>query len=163
MVLKMGYDINDRLTWDGRIDATDIHVEVRDGVAMLNGSVDNRRDKRIAEDIADNVFGVWDVNNQIRVRNRGYYRGWQGPSTRDEIQEGMEVVDTEGDRVGQVKEVRDDDFLVDRSMARDAYVPFSECQISDGQVRLKVRASEVDDQGWQVPEAAESQRSQKKR
>ncbi len=61
------------------------------------------------------------------------------------------MVDTEGDRVGQVKEVRDDDFLVDRSIARDAYVPFSECQISDGQVRLKVRASEVDDQGGKCP------------
>ncbi len=156
-------DINDRLTWDGRIDATDINVEVNDGIATLTGSVDSRRDKRIAEDLADDVPGVWDVNNQLRVRNRGYYRGQQGGSNRSDIRPGMEVVDRDGTHVGEVKEVRSSDFLVDRPMARDVYVPFGDCDVSSGQVRLNVQSSEVDNQGWMMPEMAESQRSQKKR
>jgi len=156
-------DVNDRLTWDGRIDATDVHVEVKDGVCTLSGSVDSRRDKRVAEDIADHVSGVWDINNQIRVRNRGYYRGWQGTTDRDQIREGMDVVDSDGQRVGTVKEVRDNDFLVDRSMARDVFVPFDECTVEDRQVRLNVMADQVENQGWEVPETVESQRSQRKR
>lgn len=64
-------DINDRLTWDDRIDASDIEVTVTAGTVVLDGSVDARRDKRIAEDIADSVSGVWDVHNHLQIRNRG--------------------------------------------------------------------------------------------
>src|SRR5512140_2653782 len=84
-------DINERLTWDPRIDATDVNVDVNDGVVTLTGSVDSRHDKRLVEDITDDVSGVWDVNNQLRVRNRGYYRGQRGQHNRDEFRPGMEV------------------------------------------------------------------------
>lgn len=63
-------DINDRMTWHGDLDATDINVAVNDGVVTLTGSVDSRQDKRLAEDIADSVSGVWDVNNQLSIRSR---------------------------------------------------------------------------------------------
>ncbi len=63
-------DINDHLTWDDRIDATDIQVDVNEGIVTLTGSVETRRDKRIAEDIADDVAGVADVNNNLQIRNR---------------------------------------------------------------------------------------------
>jgi hypothetical protein len=80
-----------------------------------------------------------------------------------QLQPGMEVVDSQGDHVGEIKEVRSDDFLLDRPMARDVFIPFSACDLMDGKVKLHVRANEVEHQGWQTPEMIESQRMQKKR
>jgi hypothetical protein len=157
-------DVNDRLTWHSQLDATDLKVDVNNGIVTLTGTVDNRQDKRLAEDVAESVPGVWDVNNQIVVRNRGYYRGWRGGNNMsNQIQEGVEVVDRDGQRVGTVKEVRTNDFLVDRSMARDIFIPFSACTFTNGRVQLNVRSDELEQQGWQMPEMTESQRNQKNR
>ena len=65
-------DINERLTEHPMIDATDIEVSVQDGEVTLRGYVDHRQAKRLAEDIAESVFGVKDVNNQIKVKQRGW-------------------------------------------------------------------------------------------
>lgn len=64
-------DINERLTHHGMLDATDIEVAVQNGEVTLRGSVDNRQAKRLAEDIVDAVFGVKELNNQIKVKQRG--------------------------------------------------------------------------------------------
>ncbi len=152
-------DINDRLTWDPRIDATDINVSVSDGIVTLTGSVDNRRDKRMAEDIVDNVSGVWDVNNQLRVRNRGYYRGQRTGAQRDQLHTGMDVVDRNGLHVGTVQEVRDADFLLDRSDGQDYFVPFGECRVENDRVKLDALSSELDNQGWMQ---AETQKQRKR-
>jgi hypothetical protein len=61
-------DINERLTQHGQIDASDIEVEVHNGEVTLRGAVDNRRTKRLAEDIIDDIPGVNDIYNQLRVR-----------------------------------------------------------------------------------------------
>lgn len=63
-------DINDRLTEDGRLDATHIEVSVADGEVTLSGMVDSREAKRRAEDLADHVSGVHHVQNNLRI-NRG--------------------------------------------------------------------------------------------
>jgi osmotically-inducible protein OsmY len=63
-------DINEHLTRHSMIDATDIEVSVQNGDVTLRGHVDSRQSKRIAEDIAESVFGVKEVNNQIKVKNR---------------------------------------------------------------------------------------------
>src|SRR5262249_13796650 len=60
-------DINDRLTDDGYVDATDIEVIVNNSMVTLIGRVESREEKRRAEDIADSVSGVTDVSNQLRV------------------------------------------------------------------------------------------------
>jgi len=60
-------DINDRLTDHAYLDASNIEVSVKDGEATLSGTVDNRRAKRIAEDITENVSGVNHVQNNLRV------------------------------------------------------------------------------------------------
>jgi hypothetical protein len=60
-------EVNERLTDDPRIDASDIDVEVRSGEVILHGRVDERRDKRTAEEIVENLPGVKDVRNEIRV------------------------------------------------------------------------------------------------
>jgi hypothetical protein len=68
----------------------------------------------------------------------------------DHLRQGMAVIGREGGRIGEVKEVRSNDFLVDRPMDRDVYVPFSAFHVSEGRVRLDVNADEVNDQDWQT-------------
>ncbi len=60
-------DVNERLTDDWRVDASDIEVSVDNGLVTLAGSVGSRAEKRRAEDVAESVSGVMDVSNQLRV------------------------------------------------------------------------------------------------
>jgi len=55
------------LTEDDRVDATNIDVSVKGGEVVLSGSVDDRSMKRFAEDCIENIAGVKDIQNQIRV------------------------------------------------------------------------------------------------
>lgn len=61
-------DLSDRLTAHGRVDASDIEVRIQGGEVTLMGFVDSRDAKRLAEDIAEDVPGVREVHNQLRVR-----------------------------------------------------------------------------------------------
>lgn len=67
-------DINDRLTDDYYLDASDINVEVSGGEIILTGTVETRFDKRRAEDIAEEVSGVKHLENRIRVRHSFFER-----------------------------------------------------------------------------------------
>lgn len=60
-------DINDKLSDDPFIDASDIDVTVSSGEVTLTGTVDHRSTKRRAEDLAEAVSGVKHVENRIRV------------------------------------------------------------------------------------------------
>jgi hypothetical protein len=60
-------DVNDRLTQHGHINARDIQVQVRNGEVTLSGTVDDLRQKHMAEDVADSVPGVTDVHNQLKI------------------------------------------------------------------------------------------------
>lgn len=60
-------DVNDRLS-EGYLDASEIEVLVAEGVVTLTGTVNSRSDKRRAEDIADDVSGVKNVENRLRVQ-----------------------------------------------------------------------------------------------
>ncbi|AZB55534.1 BON domain-containing protein [Cereibacter sphaeroides] len=64
-------DVNDRLSDDPRLDASDIDVSVAGGEVTLNGHVSTKMDKRRAEDCADTVSGVRHVQNNLRVRENG--------------------------------------------------------------------------------------------
>jgi osmotically-inducible protein OsmY len=61
-------DVCETLSRHGELDASDIEVRVRDGVVELHGYVDDRRDKYLAEDLAENVLGVSEVLCRLRVR-----------------------------------------------------------------------------------------------
>lgn len=57
----------ERLHDDHHVDASEIEVTVENAVVRLHGSVSDRRMKRIAEDIAESVRGIQDVENQLKV------------------------------------------------------------------------------------------------
>jgi hypothetical protein len=75
-------DINDRLTWHPEIDASDIEVRVENGEVTLTGVVEDRHSKRLAANIADDVFGVEDVHNELKVRH-GFLAGLTGEKAED--------------------------------------------------------------------------------
>jgi osmotically-inducible protein OsmY len=56
------------LTDDWYVDGTEITVSVDNGQVTLDGVVENRAEKRLAEDCADSVPGVVDVHNHLRIR-----------------------------------------------------------------------------------------------
>lgn len=62
-------DINDRLTDDSLVDASEVDVAVQNGEVTLTGTVDSREAKRRAEDIAESVPGVTHLENRIKVRS----------------------------------------------------------------------------------------------
>lgn len=64
---------------------------------------------------------------------------------------GMDVISADDQQVGEVKEVRATDFLVDRPMARDIYVPFDAVAQVGPDVRLTVTAHEVGERDWPRP------------
>jgi hypothetical protein len=67
------------------------------------------------------------------------------------IQEGMDVFDSEGKKIGKVKDVRASDFLLTRFLVRDYYVPYLACAMSADGIHLTVKESEMKDQGWASP------------
>jgi osmotically-inducible protein OsmY len=64
-------DVSDRLEQHGEIDATDIEVRVSNGEVTLEGTVEDRRTKRMAEDIIETCPGVKQVHNRIRIQGNG--------------------------------------------------------------------------------------------
>ena len=64
-------EINDRLCDNPYLDASDIELGIKEGEVILMGSVETREDKRLAEDIAESVTGVKNVENRIRVKVSG--------------------------------------------------------------------------------------------
>jgi len=61
-------DVCEALTRHPDIDASEMEVSVKEGVVTLQGTVNDRHTKRLAEDIVDSVPGVKDIENQLRVR-----------------------------------------------------------------------------------------------
>ena len=60
-------DVSEALYRDAYVDASEIEVAVSDGEVTLTGSVPEKRMKRLAHDIAENVSGVRDVHNNVRL------------------------------------------------------------------------------------------------
>jgi osmotically-inducible protein OsmY len=69
-------DVCDRLS-HGHIDPSDVSVTVQEGVVTLEGFVISRSEKFHAEEVADSVLGVKDVENRLRVRRDQPARGEQ--------------------------------------------------------------------------------------
>ncbi len=65
---RLREDVCERLEQDHVVDATDVDVQVAEGVVTLSGTVADREMKRAAEDVAQACRGVRDVDNRIKVK-----------------------------------------------------------------------------------------------
>jgi osmotically-inducible protein OsmY len=65
---RIAEDLNDRLTDDPYVDASEIEVKVKDAEVTLEGFVTRREDKRRAEDLAETILGVGHVQNNLRLK-----------------------------------------------------------------------------------------------
>ncbi len=61
-------EVCERLTRHGDLDASDIEVTIDGDEIKLEGTVDSRYAKRLAEDIAESVRGIKDVHNHLRLK-----------------------------------------------------------------------------------------------
>jgi hypothetical protein len=61
-------DVNDALMIHGYLNARYIGVEVKEGLVYLDGKVASRKAKRLAEDLAYEIWGVKDVENRLRIK-----------------------------------------------------------------------------------------------
>ena len=75
--------------------------------------------------------------------------GAEGAVDVPSVSEGMEVVTLDEELLGKVKEQRPTDFLLDRSMKRDVFVPLGSVDGVEGdRVRLAVTSAQMDDLDW---------------
>ncbi len=74
-------DVSERLSAESEVDASEIEVEVKNGVVTLAGTVNSRREKRLAEDCCEDAPGVHDVTNQLRVKHK---QDEHGAETREQ-------------------------------------------------------------------------------
>jgi hypothetical protein len=78
--------------------------------------------------------------------------GGMTTASHSQVALGMDVVGSDLDSVGTVKETRDSMFLIDRPLRRDVWAPYSAVQaITADQLVLNCPAGEVNDQGWGSP------------
>ena len=89
----------------------------------------------LAIGLAGTSFSVW--------------REFQMTADYGRLTEGMTVIGPAGEEIGRVKEVRASDFLMDMTMRRDLYVPFSAIGEVAGAVVLNVPGEEIGNQGWE--------------
>jgi len=84
-------DLNDRLAHQDRLDPSDIEVSVANGEVTLTGTVQIRHEKFLAEEIADDVGGVTEIHNQLRVRREQQKE--QGNAANDATPAGASTTD----------------------------------------------------------------------
>ena len=60
-------EVCERLTHHPLIDATMLDVHVKDGDVSLTGDVLDRRMKQMVEDVVDEVHGVKEIHNRLRI------------------------------------------------------------------------------------------------
>lgn len=72
--------------------------------------------------------------------------------THPQVNVGMQVVGTDGGNIGTVKEVRDNDFLVNIPKHRDVYVPYNAVQnVTGNTVALNIPSNQINNMGWPNP------------
>lgn len=70
---KIREEVCDALTESREVDASDVEVEVSQGLVFLKGVVTDRAAKKEAERLAESVHGVKDIRNEIRLRSTLQY------------------------------------------------------------------------------------------
>lgn len=158
-------DVCDRLMRNGEIDARDIEVDVHDAVVTLRGSVNNRQSKYAAEEVSESVFGVKDIRNEIRIESYSPTftprepRPGGRPQMVARLSRLMEVFDRNMASIGQVRDIRENDFQLDRRTGMDIFVPFDAIDRIDNRVVLNIEEDRMDRMGWQTTERPRSEMS----
>jgi hypothetical protein len=67
-------DACDRLTDAGEVDASNVTVSVSNGEVTIEGEVPSRQMKRAAEDCLEDISGVKQIHNHLRVTQNGHHR-----------------------------------------------------------------------------------------
>ncbi len=78
-------EIHQIITFHPEIDATEIEVIVDKGVVTLRGKVDDRASKRLTEDVCEDVYGVREVHNELRVDNPLFKRNNENAQQRGNL------------------------------------------------------------------------------
>jgi hypothetical protein len=98
-------------------------------------------------------------DDRARPEQEGEILKASGPGA-SQIEVGMEVTTIDGQRIGKVKSLGNEEFLIDRPLARDLWVPFVAVLATEDytanyrgpvqptQVVLTVSSAHVDSQGW---------------
>ncbi|WP_084617233.1 BON domain-containing protein [Sinorhizobium arboris] len=73
-------DVCERLSDDRSVDASEIEVHVSNCEVTLSGTVESREQKRCAEDCVEEVSGVKNVQNNLRVSQQGWTAGGRSPT-----------------------------------------------------------------------------------
>lgn len=80
---QMCEEANQALERDGRVDASEIEVSCNEGVLKLTGKVENRAAKRDAEECVEDIYGVQDVMNELKVEN-GFFANLFGTGSNSD-------------------------------------------------------------------------------
>lgn len=64
---RISDDIHEKIDRHLDVDAREVIIEVKDGDVTIRGTVFSRADKRLVEEMAEDVFGVKNVQNMLRV------------------------------------------------------------------------------------------------
>jgi hypothetical protein len=80
---RLKEDVSERMYAGEHWDTSDVSVEVESGVVTLDGTVDDRQTKYMLEEMVDNIPGVKDVENRLRVRRGGEQWQSEGRGTSD--------------------------------------------------------------------------------
>lgn len=67
---RLREDVCEALSHHRDIDASEVEVNVSEGVLTLTGTVEHRQMKRAIEDIVDHISGITDVKNEIKVQSQ---------------------------------------------------------------------------------------------
>ena len=86
-------EVCELLTEHGQLDASGITVRVERAEITLDGTVQDRRAKRLAEEIAESARGVRDVHNRLRVS--ASERGEEGTRASSESRESQNERETQ--------------------------------------------------------------------
>lgn len=141
------------LSQHGQLDASGIEIEVQNGEVTLRGEVDRKREKNLAEDLAERVSGVKDVHNLLRIspndgaRVRGM--GRENVVQIGRIQEGMRVMGSDGQYIGQVSQMREQGFAVRDDSGRETFITYDMVERTNGSIFLRIASHHLENRDWQ--------------
>jgi osmotically-inducible protein OsmY len=93
-------DVCERLTQHGQLDASNIKINVTACEVTLEGTVDSRGAKRMAEDTVESVSGVRDVHNQLRVQQNDWQPGTPHPESLPKGKDSMKTAENQSSGSG---------------------------------------------------------------